>query len=126
MTIANWCVLLAALLPNGWSVLSKTQRTYDNRVPRDYEARLTGWRLRAHWTHLNSIEAFAPFAAGVLVAQQAGALQLATDLLAQGFIAARVLYGVCYLADSGWLRTTVYCMGLACVIGLFAAAAWLN
>lgn len=124
MTVATWCILLAALLPNAWSMLSKTHSSYDNRQPRTYAAELTGWRLRAHWTHLNSIEAFAPFAAAVLVAQQAGARQSHVDPLAMAFIAARVVYGVCYLSDRGWMRSTVYIIGWGCVIGLFLVAAW--
>ncbi len=93
MTIANWCMLLAVVLPIAWSVLSKTQRSYDNREPRAYEERLSGWRLRAHWIHLNSIESFVPFAAGVLVAQQAGGIRGLIDLLAVAFIAFRIVYG---------------------------------
>lgn len=124
MTIANWCILLAAALPNVWSMLSKTQGSYDNNRPRVYAEALTGWRLRAHWTHLNSIEAFAPFAAAVLVAQQAGAQQSRVDLLALGFIATRLVYGVCYLSDRGSMRSAVYIFGLGCVVGLFLVAAW--
>ncbi len=123
MTRANWCMALAALLPIGWSMLSKTPLSYNNREPRLYEDRINGWRLRAHWVHLNSIESFAPFAAGVLVAQQAGGMQGLIDLLAVAFIAFRLLYGACYLADSGTLRTLVYSLGLGCVLGLFLAAA---
>jgi uncharacterized MAPEG superfamily protein len=123
MTISNWCIALAALLPIGWSMLSKSQLTYNNRQPRVYEEALSGWRQRAHWTHLNSMESFAPFAAAVLVAQQADGVQGLIDLLAVVFIALRILYGVCYLADLGALRTLVFSLGLGCVLGLFVVAA---
>ncbi|MSQ58395.1 MAG: hypothetical protein EXR36_01750 [Betaproteobacteria bacterium] len=123
MTFANWCIALAVLLPIGWSMLSKAQPSYNNRQPRAYEEALTGWRQRAHWAHLNSIESFAPFAAAVLVAQQAEGVQGMIDLLAGIFIAFRLLYGACYLADLGALRTLVYSLGLGCVLGLFVVAA---
>ena len=123
MTIANWCIALAVLLPIGWSMLSKTQLSYNNRQPRVYEETLSGWRQRAHWTHLNSIEAFAPFAAAVLVAQQADGVQGLIDLLAVVFIALRIVYGVCYLANLGALRTLVFSLGMGCVLALFAVAA---
>src|SRR5690348_13041569 len=92
MTIANWCVLAAALMPIVFTGLAKfSGLKYNNKRPREFQAQLTGWRLRAHWAHLNSFEAFPIFVAGVLIAQQAGADQARVDQLALAYIAARVV-----------------------------------
>ncbi len=124
MTIAYWCVLIAALLPYFWVGLAKYPiRNYDNHAPRDFEDKLTGWKQRAHWAQLNGYEAFPPFAAGVLIAQQLAAQQAVIDALSVGFVIARILHGVLYIADRAGLRSLVWTAGLFCVIGLFIAAA---
>ena len=124
MTTAVWCVLIAALLPYAFTWLAKFggRGRYDNRAPRDFLERLDGWRKRAHWAQLNSFEAFPPFAAGVLVAQQRAAPQGEVDALAAAFVALRVLYGALYIVDRPSLRSTVWALAMACVVGLFLAA----
>ena len=124
MTIAYWCVLIAALLPYVWVGLAKSPlRRYDNRAPRDFEEKLSGWKQRAHWAQLNSYEAYPPFAAGVVIAQQLAAQQAVVDALAVAFVVARILHGLLYIADRATLRTLVWTAGFLCVIGLFIAAA---
>ena len=123
MTIANWCVLVAALLPFLFTGLAKfSGLKYNNKRPREFQAELTGWRLRAHWAHLNSFEAFPPFAAAVIIAQQAGAVQGRVDDLAMAFIAARLVYGAMYLANLAPLRSLVWAVGLGLTIAIFFAA----
>jgi uncharacterized MAPEG superfamily protein len=39
------------------------------------------------------------------------------------FIAARVAYGLLYIADRPTLRSVVWTVGFACVVGMFIAAA---
>lgn len=123
MTLAFWCVLAAALLPYFTVAIGKYDRTYDNRSPRDWEARLDGRKKRAIFAHQNHFEAFAPFAAAVVVAHLAGAPQAWMDALAGAFIAARIAYTWAYLADRHTLRSVLWMAGMACVIGLFIAAA---
>ena len=123
MTIANWCVLAAALMPIAFTGLAKfSGLKYNNKRPREFQAQLTGWRLRAHWAHLNSFEAFPFFAAGVLIAQQAGADQTRVDQLALAYIAARVVYGAMYLANLAPLRSLVWFVGIGCTVALFFIA----
>lgn len=122
MTFAYWCVLAAALLPYVTIALAKYDRGYDNRAPRDWEARLEGRARRAVFAHQNHFEAFAPFAAAVIIAHLARAPQLPVDVLAGAFIAARIAYTWAYLADRHALRSLLWMAGLACVIGLFAAS----
>jgi uncharacterized MAPEG superfamily protein len=123
MTLAYWCVLLAAILPYVWVWVAKWTRGYDNSAPRDFENQLTGHRKRAHWAHLNAFEAFAPFAAAVIIAHLAKADQAVVNALAMTFIAARIVHGLLYLADKPALRSLSWAAGFACVIGLFVAAA---
>lgn len=127
MTIGLWCILVAALLPLVFTAIAKYGHEAGihrlNRQPRVFQAELSGFRARAHWAHLNGIEAFPPFAAAVLVAQLVHAPQGRIDALALAFIALRVIYGAFYLADKPPLRSLSWFLGLACVIGLFVFAA---
>lgn len=124
MTIAHWCVLFAALLPVVWSGVAKAGGSgFDNSRPRVYLAAVQGWRQRANWAQQNAWEAFAPFAAGVVIAGQAGVEQATIDLLALAFLGTRLLHGAFYLADQATLRSLVYILGLLCTVGLFIAGA---
>jgi uncharacterized MAPEG superfamily protein len=123
MTTAYWCVLLAGLLPYVATLTAKIGAPYDNRDPRAWLARLTGWRARANAAQHNGFEAFPFFAAAVIIAQLAGAGQGRIDALALGFIAARVAHFAAYVADIPTLRSIMWFTGLGCVVGLFVSAA---
>lgn len=122
MTVAYWCVFVAAILPYVYVGIAKAGRDYDNRAPRAYLEGREGARQRAHWAHLNSFEAFPPFAAAVIIAHLAGAAQGTIDGLAVAFVVARVVYGVCFIAGWATARSLVWTVGMACVLGLFFAA----
>jgi uncharacterized MAPEG superfamily protein len=117
MTIALWCVLVAGFLHVPFTLASKWSKRFDNASPRAYQEQLSGWRQRAHWTQQNSFEAFPLFAAAVIICH------LAADGLALGFIALRIAYGLCYLADQATLRSIVWFGAQACVVALFVVAA---
>jgi uncharacterized MAPEG superfamily protein len=124
MTTAFWCVLVAALLPLLWAGAAKAGGGhFNNARPREFLGALTGWPARAHHAQQNSYEAFPPFAAAVIIAQLCNAPQLTVDSLALAFIGARVVYGLCYIADRPTLRSLVWLVGLGCVVGLFVTAA---
>lgn len=123
MTIAFWCVLAAAILPYLTIAIGKYDRKYDNRSPRDWEARLEGRQRRAVFAHYNHFEAFAPFAAAVIVAHLAGAPQSWSNALAAAFIAVRIAYTWAYVSDRHLVRSILWAVGMACVVGLFAAGA---
>lgn len=123
MTIAYWCIFIAALLPFVSVGLAKYQPGYNNYSPRDWEAKLEGWRKRAVHAHQNHFEAFAPFAAGVIVAHLAHSPQRAVDLIAVAFVVVRIAYTGAYLANKPLLRSSLWLVGLGCVIALFALAA---
>ena len=124
MPIAYWCILVAALLPYGWVVIAKRGGPrYNNRDPRQWVARQEDPRVqRAYAAHLNAFEAFAPFAAGVLMAQAAGVAVGLVQGLALAFVAFRVLHGVFYLTALHWLRSLPWLAGFACVVWLMVSA----
>lgn len=123
MTIAFWCVLAAILLPYVTVGIAKWSRRYDNNAPRDWLATLEGRAKRAYHAHLNHFEALPAFAAAVIVAHLARAPQGWADGIAVAFVALRVAYTWAYLEDRATLRSLLWMGGIACVAGLFVAAA---
>ncbi len=124
MTIAYWCVLAAATFPYLLIGVAKIGvRGFDNRRPRDWYEKSTGFRRRAVWAQQNSYEIFAFFAAAVIIAHLAGADQATVDGLAIAFIASRIAYAISYLADLHLLRSLVWTAGFACCVALFVVAA---
>ena len=122
MTISYECVLIAALLPYIAIASAKMRPGFSNRAPRPWLETLTGWRQRAYWAHQNSFEAFPPFAAGVIIAQLAQVPQGRIDMLAIGFVIARVAYVAAYIGDAHALRSVIWAIGMLCVLGLFGSA----
>ena len=124
MTIAAWCVLIAGLMPYVATGIAKIGGArYNNRNPRLWLDKQQGFRGRANAAQINSFEAFPLFAAAVIIAQVSGAPQDRVDALALLFIAARVGYLVCYLADWHWARSSVWLVALLATLGIFLAAA---
>ena len=119
MTIAYWCVLIAIIMPYVWVGISKRRRSYDNATPRKGVNELPGSKQRAYWAHENAIEAFAPFAAAVIIAQVRNAPQDTIDVLAIVFTVARVAYGLTYILDRSTLRSLVWFIGFGAVVALF-------
>lgn len=126
MTIANWCVLIACLLPIACAGIAKAggfgrsprKGGYDNNDPRTYLAGLEGYRRRANSAQANGFEALPLFIAAVVLAQQAQAPQAHIDQLAMAFIGLRVVYIGLYLANIATLRSLVWVAGLAVSIAI--------
>lgn len=124
MTIAFWCVLIAALLPFAATLVAKAGgERYNNRDPRAWLERQQGLRKRADNAQKNAFEAFPFFAAAVIIAFLAHAPQERVDILAIIFIAARVVYLVCYLADWHWARSLVWMLGFVACLTIFVLGA---
>lgn len=120
MTIAYYCVFIAALIPYIFTAMAKAGAPgFNNYKVRDFQNKLEGWRRRAHWAHQNGMEAFPPFAAGVIIAHLVGAKQQTIDILAVTFVVFRILYGVCYLTNKAALRSLAWLVGFLCMIALF-------
>jgi uncharacterized MAPEG superfamily protein len=121
MTMALWCVLIAGLLPYIAVGVAKAGARFDNNNPRDWLAKQEGFRRRANAAQANSFEAFPLFAAAVIVAYLLHAPQARVDMLAMGFVAARVAFLVCYLADWAVLRSVTWLAGIVCAVMIFVA-----
>ncbi|AZC29732.1 MAPEG family protein [Pseudomonas sp. 22526] len=118
MSIAFWCVFISALLiyvarmPVARAM--KEQGGYNNHLPRQQQAQLTGFGARAVAAHQNSFEAFMLFAVGVLMAHTTQTQGWLIDGLAIVFVITRVIYLLCYWADLAWQRSLVWFIGLLC------------
>jgi uncharacterized MAPEG superfamily protein len=120
MTIAYWCVLFMGLLPIvAAGIAKKGFEGYDNAAPRQWLAKQTGYRARANAAQANLFESLPLFFAAVIIAVIVDAPQHRVDLLALGFVIARIAYLVCYLADWPTSRSIVWLAGLACVVAIF-------
>lgn len=125
MAIAYWCIVLAACLPYVWTAIAKRSGTrYDNRDPRGWLARQDHpLAIRGNAAQLNAFEAFAPFAAAVLMAQLAGVPVLLLSGLSVAFLVFRVLHGIFYLHGRHLLRSAAWTAGFLCVLALMVQAA---
>jgi uncharacterized MAPEG superfamily protein len=120
MTTAFWCVFIAGLLPYIASLAAKVGAAdFNNEAPREWLAKQGGYRARANAAQQNSFEAFALFAAAVIVAHIVRGPQAQVDTLAMVFIAARVLYLIMYLRVWGTLRSLVWAVGMVCTVWIF-------
>ena len=125
MSIAYWCILIAAALPYFWVSIAKASgKRYNNRDPRGWLARQDDPRSqRANAAQLNAFEAFPAFAASVLMAQFAQVDGQRVIWLAMAFVVFRVLHGVFYITNMHYLRSLVWFGGLSSVIALMLSAA---
>ena len=120
MTIAYWCVLFMGLFPYvAAGIAKKGFEGYDNGMPRQWLAKQTGFRARANAAQANLFESLPLFFAAVIIAHLEDASQARVDLLAIGFVLARIAYLVCYVANWPTTRSVVWLAGLACVVALF-------
>jgi uncharacterized MAPEG superfamily protein len=120
LTVAYWCVVVAAMLPivcagiAKWGMLGVSRRNggYDNHLPRSWLGSQSGWRARANAAQANSFEALPFFIGAVIIAHQAGSLQVRVDLLALVFVLLRLVYILLYVADQANARSVVWTLAL--------------
>jgi uncharacterized MAPEG superfamily protein len=98
--------------------MARQPEGYDNRHPRDQQAKLSGWGRRAAAAHANGFESFPAFAAGVLATQVTGASPQWASIFSIAYVVARVLYAGAYLADIHMLRSAVWSIGFMATIAL--------
>lgn len=125
MNISIFCVFLASLLPIffiGYAKFLGGFKLGHNHDPRKYLAKLEGKGHRAKCAHDNSWEAFAPFAAAVILALASGVDPKLVDKWAISFVVLRVVYGLLYIYDQAALRSTVWLGGMICTWSLFYLA----
>jgi len=120
MTIAYWCVLFMGLLPIvAAGIAKKGFKDFDNSMPRQWLANQTGFRARANAAQANLFESLPLFFAAVMIASITNAPQNRIDLLAIGFVLARITFLICYIANWPTIRTIVWTAGLICVLAIF-------
>jgi len=120
MTIAYACVVFMGLFPYvATGIAKKGFENYDNSMPRQWLANQTGFRARANAAQANLFESLPLFFAAVIIASINHAPQARLDLLALGFVAARIAYIVCYVANWPTARSIVWLAGLICVVSIF-------
>ena len=120
MTIAYACLLFMGLLPYvAAGIAKKGFENFDNSMPRQWLALQTGFRARANAAQANLFESLPLFFAAVIIASMNNAPQATIDLLAIGFVIARIAFLICYLANWPTTRSIVWVAGLICVIAIF-------
>lgn len=120
MTIAYACILFMGLFPYvAAGIAKKGFEGYDNSMPRQWLAQQTGFRARANAAQANLFESLPLFFAAVIIAHLQNAPQLRIDVLAVGFVIARIAYLICYIANWPTTRSFVWLIGLACVVAIF-------
>ena len=127
MSVANYCILAACVLPIVCAGLAKSKGFgkrrrdggFDNHQPREWLARQQGWQARANAAQANGWEALPIFIAGLFVAHQHQAAQATVDALALGFVAARLAFIGLYLADRASLRSLAWFAGMGASLALF-------
>lgn len=125
-TVAYWCVLLAALLPFVCAYLAKSkgfgrprrEGGFDNRDPRVWLARQTGWQARANAAQANSFESLPFFIGAVIIAHQLAAPQTLLDILALLFVTLRMIYIAMYVAGLPSVRSGIWGLALAVNIAI--------
>jgi uncharacterized MAPEG superfamily protein len=129
MTYPFYCMAAAFLityltkLPLAIAMDKESESGYDNRNPRDQQARLTGWGRRSLAAHQNGFEITPVFAAAVITAHLFQADAWWSAVWAATFVVSRILYVVFYLRDVHYMRSTVWTIGLASCVALFVLAA---
>jgi uncharacterized MAPEG superfamily protein len=111
------CLFIAALLPMLAKVplavsMSRNKGGYDNKHPRDQQAKLTGFGARALAAHQNAFEALLMFAVAAVTVLATNNVTPEVEMAAMVFVVARVLYNICYLVNQDILRSTTWLVGI--------------
>ncbi len=117
MTIAIWCILIAATLPY---VAFGFVMGLDPNQPRD-RVGLTGRAPRAYGAHLNALETFPWFAAAVIVAHMIGGPSRIADVLAVVYVLIRLGHMAAYIAGRQPLRSAAFSLGQLAALAIFVS-----
>jgi len=126
MNISFYCVLIASLLPIVWVGYAKITAGFtvrDNANAPEFLSKVKGKSQRAKWAQNNSWEAFAPFAAAVIIAHLCHVEQKLIDCISILFIVMRILFGFFYIYNKPTLRTLTWTVGIGCCISLYYLSA---
>ncbi|WFE89700.1 MAPEG family protein [Roseibium porphyridii] len=124
MSIALWCILIAAILPILSAFPAKLNKDFNNALPRDPDYWREGFRARAQAAQANGFEAFPFFAVAVFVAMSQGADPNWIDRLAVLFVLLRLIYVFCYWMDRSTPRSLAWAAAFLTIVGLFTSSLW--
>ncbi len=127
MTIALFCILLAAIMPIVCAGLSKGKAMsvsrreggYDNRNPRDWIKTQEGFSKWADAAQANCWEALPFFAAAVIVSHMLGVVGWLPNALAVLFIVLRIVYVWLYVTARQRERSLVWSVAFLVNIAIF-------
>ena len=122
MLISFVCVFIASLLPLLWIAFAKMNAGFKvkhNHNPREFMEKSEGIARRALNAEKNALEAFPPFAAGVLIAVVCQVNSISLAVLSILFITVRVLHGVFYILDKPNERSFVWFIGIGSCATLY-------
>jgi uncharacterized MAPEG superfamily protein len=125
MKTAIICVFIASIQPVLFIAVAKVLAGFklgNNHDPRGKLAKSEGKAYRAKCAHDNSWEAFAPFAAAVILAMVSGVNPHFINKVALIFVGLRFAYGVAYIFDFATSRSIIWTAAVACKVILFYQA----
>jgi uncharacterized MAPEG superfamily protein len=120
MTIILYCALAMVLLPYLAKIpvafAQQKAGGYDNHLPRQQQATLTGLGARAVAAHQNSFEALIVFSVVLSAVLFSGKTDETIQTLFIVHVVCRALYCVLYWVDIATLRSVVWVIGLGCMV----------
>lgn len=116
MTIAIWCIFVAATLPY---IAFAFVKGVDPNQPRSHAGDLVGQSARAYGAHLNGLETFPSFAAAVIVAHMIGGPSRIVDILALVYILLRIGHMAAYIAGRQPLRSAAFAISQFVALAIF-------
>ncbi len=118
MTIAIWCILIAAVLPY---VAFNFVKGLDPNEPRVGAGALTGQTARAYGAQLNGFETFPLFAAAVIVAHMVGGPSRIVDILSVLYVLLRLGHMAAYIAGRQPLRSAAFTVAQLVALAIFVS-----
>ena len=116
MTIAIWCIFIAATLPY---VAFGMVKGLDPVRPRIGVDKLDRQYQLAYGAHLNGMETFPWFAAAVIVSHMVGGPSRMADILAVVYVLLRAGHMAAYIRGRQPVRTTLFALGQLDALAIF-------
>ena len=118
MTIAIWCIFIAATLPY---VPFAMVKGLDPIRPRIGVDKLDPQYQLAYGAHLNGLETFPWFAAAVIVSHMVGGPSRVVDILALVYVLLRAGHMGAYIGGRQPLRTTFFALAQLVALAIFVS-----
>ena len=116
MTIAIWCILIAATLP--YVAFSFVKGLHPNQ-PRYHVGDLIAQSARAYGAHLNGLETFPWFASAVIVAHIVAGPSRIVDILAVVYVLVRIGHMAAYIGGRQSLRSAAFTVSQLVALAIF-------